>query len=62
MWKCSIVGRFWPRVWGDPRLEVSVGFMKSQVTEVAPRFIVSQGFEVVPGLMVFAGSGGRPAA
>lgn len=56
------MGRFWPRVWGDPRLEVSVGFMKSQVTEVAPRFIVSQGFEVVPGLMVFAGSGGRPAA
>lgn len=34
--------------------------MKSQETEVAPRFIVSQGLEVVPGLMVLARAGGRP--
>lgn len=36
--------------------------MKSQETEVAPRFIVSQGLEVVPGLMVLVRAGGRPAA
>ena len=38
-----------------------MGFMKSQETEVAPRFIVSQGFEVVPGLNVLVRAGGRPA-